>query len=329
MEFNSLEYYQQRDINILALQERVKFSKVDGEIINITSRDCANKMLANTILNENGCWDFQGGKDGVGGYGKVSIGHSYEVRTHRLSYYLFYQRNPGNMHIMHSCNRPICINPSHISGGTHQENMAYMWDNNRVPNKRKFSNKEVVEIVKRYNELRDYLAVAKEFNCSDFCIRNIILSPTRTKEAGLDSKEYLTNDPRNTNLKEIIKMDANVPIKSMGGNSKLTWDIVNQIRKDYETIKSPVELSRIHNVCRKTISKIVRNKSWVVNEETLKEQREFTKEEIQLMKDRYVVVKSYPKVAKELGIGINRTRNLIKSSEFLVMASIVVDAVPI
>lgn len=311
MEFNSLEYYQQRDINILALQERVKFSKVDGEIINITSRDCANKMLAKTVLNENGCWDFQGGRDGVGGYGKVSIGHSYAVKAHRLSYYLFHQKNPGNMHIMHSCNRPTCINPSHISEGTHQENMAYMWDNNRVPHIKKFSNEQVVEIVKRYNEIRNYKAVADEFNCSDFAIKQIINSPTRTREAGLDSKQLLDSDPRNKPLHEVITSDA--PIKSMGGNSKLTWDIVNQIRKDYETIKSPAELGRLHNVCRKTVGKIVRNKSWVVNEETLKEQREFTKEEIEAIKARYVVLKSCTKLAAELGIGINRTRRLVKT----------------
>ena len=320
MEFKSLDYYKSCNIDILLLQSNVKLSRTNGDIVNISSKKSANNMLSKTVLAKNGCWDYLGHCDQKG-YGLIFIGDNNitpEVRAHRLSYYLFHQEDPGKLLVLHSCDRKCCINPAHLRLGTAADNAQDAVERNRLNpvlgeanNKTRFSNKEVVEIVKRYNEIRNYKAVAEEFNTTDFCIRNIILSPTRSKNAGLDSKQLLDSDPRNKPLHEVIT--SAVPIKSMGGNSKLTWDIVNQIRKDYETIKSPAELGRLHNVCRKTVGKIVRNKSWVVNEETLREQREFTKEEIEAIKARYVVLKSCTKLAAELGIGINRTRRLVKT----------------
>lgn len=314
MEYKSLAEYKLLNHNILSVQNEVKLTNAKGVILNISDQYCINKLLANTVLNENGCWDYIGRRS-QSGYGEVSTAGT-SIRAHRLSYYYFHKQNPGELFILHSCDRKCCVNPAHIRRGTHEENMKEASERYRMRrgennNKTRFSDKEVVEIVKRYNEIRNYKAVADEFNCSDFAIKQIINSPTRTREAGLDSKKYLANDAKNVHLQEVIKMDR--PIKSMGGNSKLTWDIVNQIRKDYETIKSPAELGRLHNVCRKTVAKIVANKSWVVNEETLREQREFTKEEIEAIKARYVVLKSCTKLAAELGIGINRTRRLVKT----------------
>lgn len=314
MEFKTLAEYKLLNHDILSLQNEVKLTNTKGKILNISDAYIINKVLSNTVLNENGCWDYTGRKN-YRGYGDISAAGG-SIRTHRLSYYYFYRQNPGNLLVLHSCDRPVCCNPAHLSIGTTEDNMKqaaerYRMCRGEANSKTRFSNVEVIKIVKRYNELRNYKAVAEEFNTNDFCIRGIILSPTRSKEAGLDVRELLNNDIKSIPLQELIKPATT--IRSMGGNSKLTWDIVNQIREDYKTIKSPAELGRRYKICSKTISKIVRNKSWVLNEQTLKEQKQFTKEEIELMKARYIALKSYAKVAAEVGIGINRTRDLIKS----------------
>lgn len=68
----------------------------------------------------NYCWEWEGGKDNCG-YGRFN--HSLEVLAHRISYQLLYGRIEKEIHILHRCDNPGCINPDHLFVGTHQENM--------------------------------------------------------------------------------------------------------------------------------------------------------------------------------------------------------------
>jgi len=59
------------------------------------------------------CWEWEAGKVGGTGYGKVKIeGKTY--RAHRVSWELFFGPIPKNMMVLHKCNNPSCVNPYHL-----------------------------------------------------------------------------------------------------------------------------------------------------------------------------------------------------------------------
>ncbi len=70
------------------------------------------------------CWEWHGGKD-RDGYGKVGD-RGKTWRAHRYVWFLLYQNIPEGKLILHSCNNPSCIRPSHLFLGTWQDNVHHM-----------------------------------------------------------------------------------------------------------------------------------------------------------------------------------------------------------
>lgn len=46
--------------------------------------------------------------------------------AHRVAYEVFNGVSPGEMDVLHSCDNPRCVNPMHLSLGTHDTNMKDM-----------------------------------------------------------------------------------------------------------------------------------------------------------------------------------------------------------
>ena len=71
----------------------------------------------------NECWNWTGHV--CAGYGRISLGAKKDgaIGSHRFSWELHNKKSiPDGMVIMHSCDNPLCVNPNHLSVGTHMEN---------------------------------------------------------------------------------------------------------------------------------------------------------------------------------------------------------------
>ena len=132
------------------------------------------------------CWEWTGQK--INGYGRISLGKKSEGSdgAHRLSW-LFAnegQSIPTGMHIMHSCDNPGCVNPSHLSIGTPKENAHDMIRKGRkrvvAPvgegNGKSLINAEIVRQIKQSTD--SHAALARQFNVSPNCIRGVRIGRT-------------------------------------------------------------------------------------------------------------------------------------------------------
>lgn len=106
-----------------------------------------------------GCLEFQGGR--VHKYGVFWM-NGKNHRAHRAAFELHHGREPNGI-LLHTCDNPLCCNPSHLSEGTQSDNMADMVRKGRslkgVRNPMcKFTEEDVVFILTSTMKVKDLAA---------------------------------------------------------------------------------------------------------------------------------------------------------------------------
>lgn len=81
------------------------------------------------------CWEWQSGL-GAHGYGTTSLFLGRSMGAHRAAFFLDKGYWP-KLFVLHSCDNPPCVNPSHLREGTAQDNADDARSRNRGVGKRK------------------------------------------------------------------------------------------------------------------------------------------------------------------------------------------------
>lgn len=85
-----------------------------------------DRLAAKTRRAENGCLLWTGSKN-VWGYGQFRVGSRTDgtcrtVRAHRVAWEIANGPLPAGMCVLHTCDNPACVEPSHLWMGTHHDN---------------------------------------------------------------------------------------------------------------------------------------------------------------------------------------------------------------
>lgn len=107
---------------------------------------------------KNECWEAAGYPIG-GGYVQIRMAKRRLQRIHRISYKYYIGNIPIGLHVLHSCDNPRCVNPSHLFIGTDQDNADDKISKGRQGAARgernkgcKLTNKQVLEIRRVHNK---------------------------------------------------------------------------------------------------------------------------------------------------------------------------------
>jgi hypothetical protein len=94
-----------------------------GKFTHMTARDILEKYTDKS----DDCWLWTGTINGNGyGYFTLTVGGRRKVLAHRAAYEDKRGPIPEGKSVRHRCDTPACVNPAHLSVGSHKDNMNDM-----------------------------------------------------------------------------------------------------------------------------------------------------------------------------------------------------------
>lgn len=127
-----------------------------------------------------GCWNWSGYRE-KNGYSRLKV---FGIRTlvHRASYTAFKGNISKGLCILHSCDNRSCINPCHLTEGTHKENSTDMTSKGRQAFGAKNGNSSLTE-----EDVFSIRKLLKETNKTHkqisrmFCVTESVISHIKNK----------------------------------------------------------------------------------------------------------------------------------------------------
>ena len=90
----------------------------------------SEEMFWSKVNKTLGCWIWKGYVT-KGGYGTLTV-NSITTFAHRFSWELHNGPIPYGLYVLHKCDNPSCVNPSHLYLGTQADNLVDMVQRNRT-----------------------------------------------------------------------------------------------------------------------------------------------------------------------------------------------------
>jgi len=135
-----------------------------------------------------GCWTWEASLDGRG-YGQIAFkrGGKGNMRAHRVSWEIHNGPIPDDLHVLHRCDNPPCVNPDHLFLGTQRDNVQDMWAKGRASGhfqagesrgvknvNAKLDPDKVTVIRERAQSGESYASLARSFNVTGPAISSLV-----------------------------------------------------------------------------------------------------------------------------------------------------------
>lgn len=123
------------------------------------------------------CWIWTAGIRNLSGYGQFWF-QGRSVLAHRFSFALARGPLPDSDILLHSCDNRLCVNPEHLSIGTHDQNVRQAVERNRTSHGEAHHNHlltedQVIEIRQALKQGEFQRAIAERFGISQITVSNI------------------------------------------------------------------------------------------------------------------------------------------------------------
>lgn len=84
------------------------------------------------VKSKDECWNWTGSQNQKLWHGQWRNKAGQIELTHRAAWRMFKCEVPEGMCVLHKCDNPICVNPSHLWIGTQSDNCRDMWAKGRA-----------------------------------------------------------------------------------------------------------------------------------------------------------------------------------------------------
>lgn len=123
------------------------------------------------------CWPWTGAT--TSGYGRLSRAGRM-VYAHRVAFELSSGPIPSGLEVCHTCDNPLCCNPTHLWLGTHQQNMADMGRKRRhTIRHQKLTDAQVLQLRARAAGGEKAVALAAAYGIKRVTVYNIVNGNSR------------------------------------------------------------------------------------------------------------------------------------------------------
>lgn len=108
-------------------KHNLRFRKYGNPLGGVKNQAPMEERFWRRVEKTNDCWWWRPTRC-KNTYGLIQMGGkgTKSITTHRYSYTLHHGEIPDGMLVMHSCDNPACVNPYHLSLGSHKDNVADM-----------------------------------------------------------------------------------------------------------------------------------------------------------------------------------------------------------